>query len=136
MLCLLGVCGRTHPADYTSRPFLSMKKSLIFAIVLFLGSCTPYANADMITNNGSELRILLEDASKLTPEQLLLLKDMAKDQLASAEKLVTLDTQTILAAKQAEQDRILASRVIYAAFLFVGVVIAALLTPYLRRRAA
>ena len=113
-----------------------MKKSLIFAIVLFLGSCTPYANADMITNNGSELRILLEDASKLTPEQLLLLKDMAKDQLASAEKLVTLDTQTILAAKQAEQDRILASRVIYAAFLFVGVVIAALLTPYLRRRAA
>ena len=45
MLCLLGVCGRTRPADYTSRPFLSMKKCYLLAIALFLRSCTPYAEA-------------------------------------------------------------------------------------------
>ena len=113
-----------------------MKKCYLLALVLFLSSCTPYAEADLIANDGHELRILFEDASKLTPEQLLLLKDMAKDQLTSAEKLVTLDVQAVLAAKQAEQDRILASRVVYAAFIFVGIVIAALLVPYLRRRSA
>ena len=45
MLCLLGVCGRTHPADYTSRPFLSMKKCIILIFVLSLQACTPYAHA-------------------------------------------------------------------------------------------
>ena len=120
----------------TSRPFSSMKKILILAIALLLWGCTPYAHADMITNNGRELRVLLDDVSKLTPEQLLMLKDIAKDQLQSAEKLSALDVQAILAAKQAEEDRKLASRVIYAAFVFVGIVVTALCLPYLRRRSA
>lgn len=113
-----------------------MKKIIIFIIALILWGCTPYAKADMIYNDGREFTFTINDVSKLTPDQLLLLRGIAKDQLLSAEKLTELDVQAILAAKQAEEDRKLASRVIYAAFLFVGVVIAALCIPYLRRRSA
>jgi len=110
-----------------------MKKSVLLTLILMFGFSS-VAEADMITNNGRELRVLLDDVSKLTPEQLLMLRDIAKDQLKSAEKLTELDVNAILAAKRAEEDRKLASRVIYAAFLFVGIVIAALVFPYIRRR--
>ena len=80
-----------------------MKKSVLLTLILMFGFSS-VAEADMITNNGRELRVLLDDVSKLTPEQLLMLRDIAKDQLKSAEKLTELDVNAILAAKRAEED--------------------------------
>lgn len=113
-----------------------MKNFILFLaiLVVVLFACTPYAGADMLTNNGQELRVIINDASKLTPEQLLMLKDMAKDQLVSGEKLTEMGVNASVQIRKAEEDRKLASRVVWAAFFFVGMIVIAALTPHFLRK--
>jgi hypothetical protein len=114
----------------TQVKFVSVLLFCIFALL----DCTPrYSQADMVTNNGQEITFFINDISKLTPEQLKMLQGLVKDQLASGEKLTEMGVNASVAIRKAEEDRKLASRVVWGAFFFVGVIIAGALT-YLRKK--
>lgn len=94
-------------------------------IVALLLACTPYAGADILTNDGREFRFIINDASRFTPEQLLMMRDIARDQLDSNERLTLKEIEASAEIRKAEEDTKLANRVVWAAFLFVGIICAA-----------
>jgi hypothetical protein len=99
-------------------------------------------HADMITNTGTEMRVIFD--KELTPEQLQLVKDIAKDQHTAAQKLTALDADRRLAEAKVEQDRRLAQtkveqdselarQVVFYAFVLVAVLIVVLLAMMRRQ---
>lgn len=108
-----------------SRPFSSMKKFVLFLSFMF-GLSFSIA-ADMITNTGAEMRVFFDDASKLTPEQLTLLRDMQKDQLTAAQDLMQMDSARVLEQRKVEADSALAHSVVTVAGALVMVLIVVLL---------
>ena len=123
MLCLLGVCGRTRPADYTSRPFLSMKKCYLLLIILFLVGCTPYAEAKEMTVKENPYSGGLEATTTFSPE-------MSADQIEAIggvqgkqlEFAYAIHKGEKDAQKKAEDNELAKTVIKYAALLIVIIV--------------
>ena len=99
MLCLLGVCGRTRLADYTSRPFLSMKKFMI-CILLICRACTPYfsvveaqTSTVLKQQSAGEYSVIIPEGVSM--ETIMALRDMNKDMLQTSEKAMQTQAEVV-----------------------------------------
>lgn len=94
------------------------------------------AHADQITSTGAEMRAMFDDASKLTPQQLTIIRDIAKDQLNTTEKLAKMESERAAQQAQINADSALASRVVSVAGALVVILIIILLITIRRQPAA
>lgn len=98
MLCLSGVCGRTRRQDTPASPFLSMKKITILLFVC-LRACTPYFSVEAQTSTvlkqqaDGQLQVVIPQGVPM--ETILALKDINKDMLNTAEKVMQTQAEVV-----------------------------------------